>query len=58
MSMRIYATPTLRGEDAIRAIKEATRKPSEKSKRGAEILKKQFEGIVEKWLTMLLEYAN
>lgn len=48
MSMRIYATPTLRGEDAIRAIKEATRKPSEKSKRGAEILKKQFEGIVEK----------
>ena len=48
MAMRIYASPTLTGEDAVRAIKAANRMPTEKSKRGAEILRKQFEGIVKK----------
>lgn len=47
MSNRILATPTLKGEDAIRVIKAINRTPSEKAKKGAELLKKQFEGVIK-----------
>lgn len=48
MTTKLYATPILYGEDAERAIKAAMRKPTEKSKRGAEILRKKYAGIIKK----------
>ena len=48
MPSQIAATPVLKGKDAIRAIEAINRKPSDASKKGAEILKKKFEGMVKK----------
>lgn len=48
MATQIMATPVLKGDDAVRAIKAANRKPSEKSKKGAEILTKKFAGVIRK----------
>lgn len=48
MPTQIAATPVVRGEAAKAILKEMQRKPSEESRRGAEILARKFEKIVKR----------
>nr|DAI55731.1 MAG TPA: hypothetical protein [Caudoviricetes sp.] len=48
MPTQIAATPVVRGEAAKAILKEMQRKPSEESRRGAEILARKFENIVKR----------
>lgn len=44
MATQIAATPIIRGKEAVKIYKEANKKFSAESKKGAEILKVKFSG--------------
>ena len=48
MATQIAATPVVKGEAAKAIIKEMQRKPTQESRRGAEILMKKFAKIVKR----------
>ena len=44
MASQIASTPVIRGKEAVKIYKEANQKRKSDSKKGAEALKKKFEG--------------
>lgn len=48
MATQIAATPILKGNDAVRAINAANRKPSDASRKGEAVLAKKFASMLKK----------
>ena len=46
MATQIAATPTLRGEEALRVLEEAKSKTSEKARRAFEMLEAEFSKMI------------
>ena len=48
MATQIQATPVIRGEEALKVMKESQTRPTEASRRGAQILRDKFAPMVRK----------
>lgn len=47
MATQIAATPVIKGAEAVKVLKEASRKPSKKSEKGAEKLASIFDRMMK-----------